>query len=89
MFEHPSVTNVTEVALLGGKQVLVEFTNGYAASVVKHQYSYGGDRGLWELAVLHDGHLVYDTPVTGDVLGYLGSEELPDLFTQIAALPPR
>jgi hypothetical protein len=36
--------------LHGGIQVVIRFPNGYGASVVQHPYSYGGDRGLWEIA---------------------------------------
>ena len=65
------------------------FGNGYTASVVRGRYTYGGDRGLYEIAVMHDGELVYDTPVTDDVIGHLHSEEVPEVCAQIAALPPR
>ena len=41
------------------------FENGYGASVVRHEYSYGGKSGLYELAVLDSsGDLTYDTPIT-------------------------
>lgn len=31
----------------------------------------GGERRLFELAVMEDGRVCYDTPITDDVLGYL------------------
>ena len=31
-----------------GVQHVYEFPNGYGASVIKHDYSYGGKSGLWE-----------------------------------------
>lgn len=71
----------------GGTQHLFKFANGYGASVVRHQYSYGGDAGLWELAVLDDGgNLTYKTPVTSDVLGRLTEAEVAEALDQIAAL---
>lgn len=72
----------------GGVQHKFEFENGYGASVVRHSFSYGGDVGLWELAVLDAaGDLDYSTPVTSDVLGRLSEVEVADALDEIAALP--
>lgn len=72
---------------LGGVLSRITFENGYGASVVKTQYSYGGDRGLYELAVMKDNEIHYDNPVAGgDVVGYLSEEEVSKLLTQIQKL---
>jgi len=77
--EHPSH--------IGGVQARIQFDNGYGASVVKTPYSYGGDRGLYELAVLGtDGHLTYDTPITNDVIGYLRDIDVTDVMEKIQQL---
>ncbi len=74
-----------------GVQARVFFPNGYGASVIQSPYSYGGEDGLYELAVLagderhHD--LTYKTPITDDVLGRLTEQEVSDALAQIAALP--
>jgi len=77
--------------LLGGIQYIHRFDNGYGASVVRNQYSYGGSSGLYELAVIKfDGDewdLVYDTPITDDVLGWLEDEKVSLLLTTISELP--
>ena len=63
------------------------FENGYGASVVRHEYSYGGKDGLYELAVLsNDGELTYDTPITDDVLGYLTTNEVTEILIKIQQL---
>ena len=63
------------------------FDNGYGASVVKHEHSYGGDKGLYELAVLgKDGHITYDTPITNDVIGYLRPTDVTDVMEKIQQL---
>lgn len=80
----------------GGTQRLYYFGNGYGASVVRSQYTYGGPAGLWELAVLevydtdkNSWSLTYDTPITDDVLGYLSGDAVDEFLEQIEALPPR
>jgi len=61
---------------LNGIQIVHLFPNGYGASVIKHDMSYGGKRDLWELAVLKNGELCYNTSVTSDVLGHLSDEDV-------------
>lgn len=48
-----------------------EFSNGLGASVIRGATTYGGRGGLFELAVMENGRLCYDTPITDDVIGYL------------------
>ena len=70
-----------------GVQARIQFDNGYGASVVKTPHSYGGDKGLYELAVLGtDGHLTYDTPITNDVIGYLRDIDVTDVMEKIQQL---
>ena len=63
-----------------------EFDNGYGISVVKSPYTYGGDKGLYELAVFKDGEICYDTPITDDVIGYLRPEDVTDVMIKIQQL---
>jgi hypothetical protein len=72
-----------------GKAAEVHFANGYGASVLQRRGSYGHDQGLYELAVLADDGLCYDTPITDDVLGHLSEERVTEALRQIAALPDR
>lgn len=80
-----------ERELNGGTQTVHKFDNGYGASVISGgTYTYGGDQGLKELAVLKftgDNYkLCYDTEITDDVLGYLTDEDVTDLLERIEAL---
>jgi hypothetical protein len=63
----------------------IMFDNGWGASVVRHEYSYGGKTGKYELAVLDsNGDLHYDNEVAnGDVQGYLDEEEVTYLLAAI------
>ena len=70
-----------------GKQYVVQFLNGYGASIVQGPHTYGGDKGLYELAVLGaNGEITYDTPITNDVLGYLTEEEVEKTLFDIKNL---
>lgn len=72
---------------LNGIKSRVYFKNGYGASVVRHESSYGGKDGLYELAVLYNNEIHYDNPVAnGDVRGYLTEEEVSELLKQIQNL---
>lgn len=64
------------------------FKNGYGASIVRHGFSYGGPKGLFELAILDEDGLCYDTPITSDVIGHLTSSEVGPLLKKISELPP-
>ena len=62
----------------------MDFENGFGVSVVKTPYTYGGDTGLYELAVFKDGDIHYDNPVAkGDVVGYLRPEDVTDAMLVI------
>jgi hypothetical protein len=79
--------NLSDGYKKGGRQKLYHFKNGYGASVVKHEGSYGGKSGLWELAVLDaEGSLCYDTEITSDVIGHLNDPEVDQLLGRIADL---
>ena len=84
---------ILEREVFGGVQKVFRFRNGYGASVVRHQYSRGGNSGLWELAVIKfysknsiDFDLDYNTPITSDVLGHLNESEVQNYLKQIRGL---
>ena len=65
------------------------FPNGYGASVVCHYGSYGGQEGLFEVALTRgaEGPLVYrDDFANGDVMGHLNFHQVAGVLDQIAAL---
>jgi hypothetical protein len=78
-----------------GKQLRARYPNGYGASVVQGPFSYGGESGLYELAVFHNNKvdeegqtLCYASPITSDVVGWLTAEEVVAKLHEIAQLPP-
>jgi hypothetical protein len=79
----------TQRVLNSGVQYEFKFRNGWGASVVRHEGSYGHEAGLWELAVLdRAGNINYSTPVTNDVIDWLDVEGVRATLLQIAELPP-
>jgi hypothetical protein len=80
----------TSKEVSGGVQHLAFFPNGYGVSIVKHDYSYGHEHGLWEMAVIKGDEdkwkLTYETPVTDDVLGHLSEDEVNEYVDQVIAL---
>lgn len=86
---HYGKGNESQRPLFDGVQRKYLFPNGFAASVVRHYGSYGGDHGLWELAVLDiNGNIRYDTPITSDVEGWLTEHKVQVLLHRIWALNP-
>ena len=79
----PHTMTFTERPELGGVQKLFEFPNGYGASVVIHEFSYG-----LELALLDaDSNIIQHPEITDDVCGYLNVDTCNDILEKIARLP--
>ena len=76
--------------LLSGVQALVFFSNGYGASVIKGRGSYGGNKDLYELAVVKtegdNWDICYTTEITDDVIGFLTEDGITHILGQIEAL---
>lgn len=84
-----------EKPLYDGVQRLYKFKNGYGASLVRHFGSYGGSKGLWEIAVIKwtdqyersvDWDLCYSTPITENVIGYLKEDQVNTILSFIEKL---
>lgn len=75
----------------GIQQIVFRFPNGYGASVVRGAMLHPEHGALFEIAVLAwDGNkrtIVYDTPITEDVLAYLSGNDVLGYLSQIATLP--
>jgi hypothetical protein len=76
---------LTEREELFGWQKIFEFPNGYGASVVVHDFSYG-----LEIALLDAGQNIIQHPeITDDVVGFLNVDRANDLLEKIAKLPKK
>lgn len=91
--------------IFDGTQRLYRFENNFGASVVRHSGSYGGNDGLYELAVIiwdpkanitlvetdlynriTGWTICYSTPITNDVIGYLGEDQVNTVLSFIEKL---
>ena len=79
----PHTMTLSERPELGGLQKLFDFPNGYGASVVIHNFSYG-----LELALLDAEHnIIQHSEITDDVCGFLNVDTCNDILEKIARLP--
>jgi hypothetical protein len=68
-------------------QAKLTFENGYGVSVLLGGYGiYSNGVDTYEVAVLHNGELCYDTHITSDVLAYQTKEETDEIIKQIQLL---
>lgn len=68
------------------KRARLKFKNGYGVSVITGTYTYTNNFDEYELAVLKDGDICYDTPITNDVIGYLSKDEVTEIMIKVQEL---
>jgi len=65
-----------------GFKATFKFENGYGASVVDHDWSYG-----LEVAVLDsDGEITYTTPITDNIIPHCTTQNVRDVLKEISEL---
>ena len=70
-----------------GIQARIPFRNGFEVSVVKHQYSDRGDKGLYEIGVFNAAGRMCDPLGWGDdVKGWLTPQDVEQELKLIEAL---
>ena len=74
----------------GGIQYIFHFENGYGASVIQHDYSYGHQYDLWEVAVLKQTddkwNICYDSGLTRDVIGCITENGVEQVLSDISTV---
>ena len=70
---------------------IIQFDNGYGFSIISHDFSVGGAKGLFEIALLDDqGIIMYDKELGfGNTVGNLDFVDVALLIKAASALPPR
>jgi hypothetical protein len=78
---------ILEHEINDGTQVILKFSNGFGASVIRGPHTYGGAEDLYEIAVLDNtGEISYVTGITDDVIGWLTSSDVKDVLESVQAL---
>ena len=67
---------------------VMNFDNGYGISVITGKTAYSDETHPYEVAVLKDDEICYDTPITDDVIGYCTADMVTDLMCKIQNLQP-
>ncbi|MCW8960168.1 MAG: hypothetical protein OQK29_01310 [Ignavibacteriaceae bacterium] len=71
---------------IGGKRATHHFKNGWGVSVI-----FGGPfytkNNTYEIAVLKDDEISYDSGLTDDVFGYLSEDEANQVLNDVQSLP--
>jgi len=67
------------------QQARMDFDNGFGISVINGQSAYCDD-GTYEIAVMKDGAITYDTHIANDVMGYLSPQEITEIMKGIQEL---
>ena len=71
---------------LKGVWARVDFDNGFGASIISNDASYGGNSGLYEIAVLRGDDITSATDVTDDVVGWLDDKDVTRTLNAISKL---
>ena len=70
-----------------GVSATVEFPNGWGASIVQNDASYGGKSNLFEIAVLDSkGAINSQTDITDDVVGWCDEDDIDRILSAISKL---
>ena len=68
----------------------IEFDNGYGLSIVRHENSYGGTRGLFEIMLIRNGEPYSLPPITNEddtVNGFLTRSKVEEIIATVEELP--
>lgn len=75
---------------MNGVAAWLMFDNHFGVSVIKGPYSHGGDKGLYEVAVIYmspemkESQIHYNNPVAqGDVIGHLTEDDVSDVIERV------
>ncbi len=69
-----------------GKQAVMKFNNGYGISVLSGPTFRSDGKNTYEIAVLYNNELTYNTPVSDSALGWQTKEQVTEIMSRIQDL---
>jgi len=84
--DHPCKSESTIFGTFG-ERARIDFENGYGVSVVTGGTGvYADTRHPYEVAVMDNGVLTYDTHITDDVIGHCTQKDVTKIMRQVQEL---
>ena len=76
----------TKEMFANSKHAVMEFENGYGVSVIFGEQFYSNGIDTYEVGILKDGYLRFDTPLTDTVLAYQNENEVTEIMRKVQEL---
>ena len=73
----------TKEMVANSKHAVMEFENGYGVSVLFGDIFYSNGIDTYEVAIMKDNHVCFDTPLTDTVLPYKNEDEVTEIMRKI------
>ena len=64
----------------------MNFCNKYGVSVISGEYAYTNEKYMYEVAILKDGRITYESGITDDVIGYCDEKKVTDIMKKVQEL---
>lgn len=68
---------------VAGTHAIIHFDNKYGVSVICGDIFFSNGVDTYELAVLYDGSITYNTDITNDVIGNLTADQVTDVMIKV------
>ena len=73
----------TKEIFANSKHAVMEFENGYGVSVVFGDQFCSNGIDTYEVAIIKDNHVCFDTPLTDNVLAYKNEDEVTEIMRKV------
>jgi len=85
-FKKHSIANSGIERYKDARQAELNFKNDYGVSVIFGSCFYSNGINTYEVAILYNGHISYNSGITDDVIGYLSEEKVSEIMVRVQSL---